>query len=127
MENRNSLIGVQVHTAGLKLILLYHRPLPRPSRRIDKHVTRKALLIGVSYTLEEFASGKDDQMEGTHTGVDKFRDLLMSMPQPNTEMMWSNAPFADTVYFDKDDIVIMTDTLETSPHLWPTKANIARL
>ncbi|KAK0445785.1 caspase domain-containing protein [Armillaria borealis] len=88
-------------------------PLPPPSAsisdRIDKHVTRKALLIGVSYTLEEFASGKDDQMEGTHTDVDKFRDLLIG-----------------ALYFDKDDVVIMTDTLETSPRLWPTKANIER-
>lgn len=70
------------------------------SPRIDKYVTQKALLIGISYSLERFASGKDDQMEGTHTDVDKFRELLMG-----------------TMFFDKDDIVIMTDTVETSPHL----------
>ncbi len=105
-------------------------PLPPPSANIshhlDKHVTRKALLIGVSYALEEFASGKDDQIEGTHTDVDTFRDLLMGTLQLDTEMVWSNASFAGTMYFDKDDIVIMTDTVETSPHLWPTKANIVR-
>ncbi|KAK0487866.1 caspase domain-containing protein [Armillaria novae-zelandiae] len=90
-------------------------PLPPPSattsRRIDKRVSQKALLIGIGYALEEFASGKDDQMEleGTHTDVDKFRGLLV-----------------DTMFFDKDDIVIMTDTVETSPHLWPTKTNIER-
>ncbi|KAK0187639.1 peptidase C14, caspase domain-containing protein [Armillaria mellea] len=88
-------------------------PLPPPStntsRRMDQRVTQKALLIGVSYTLEEFASGKDDQMDGTHTDVDIFRRLLMG-----------------TMYFHKNDIVIMTDTVETSPHLWPTKANIER-
>ncbi|KAK0202197.1 peptidase C14, caspase domain-containing protein [Desarmillaria ectypa] len=75
----------------------------------NKNVTRKALLIGVSYALEEFVSGKDDQIEGTYTDVDKFRDLLIG-----------------TMFFDKDDIVIMTDTLETSRCLWPTKSNIER-
>ncbi|KAG7445549.1 peptidase C14 [Guyanagaster necrorhizus] len=90
-------------------------PLPPPSgilgsRCIDrKHVTRKALLIGCTYGLEQFASRKDDQMKGTHVDVDKFRDLLIG-----------------TMYFDKDDIVIMKDALETSPYLWPTKANIER-
>ncbi|KAK0504420.1 caspase domain-containing protein [Armillaria luteobubalina] len=67
-------------------------PLPPASAtatspRIDKYVTQKALLIGISYSLERFASGKDDQMEGTHTDVDKFRELLMG-----------------TMFFDKDDI-----------------------
>ncbi|KAK0457424.1 caspase domain-containing protein [Desarmillaria tabescens] len=86
-------------------------PSPPPSANIScrNDVTRKALLIGVSYTLEEFASGKEDQMEGTHTDVDKFRDLLIG-----------------TMYFDKGDIVVMTDALKTPRDLWPTKVNIER-
>lgn len=46
-------------------------------RRIEtRPVSRKALLIGISYTLEEYRLKQEDQVEGALADVKQMHDIL---------------------------------------------------
>ncbi|KAK0457425.1 peptidase C14, caspase domain-containing protein [Desarmillaria tabescens] len=83
----------------------------RPDRRRIKAtpVVRKALLIGVSYTLEEYRLKLDYQVEGALTDVKQIYNILTG-----------------PLNFKKENVTVLTDGPDTPHHLWPTKANIEK-
>ncbi|KAK0487867.1 peptidase C14, caspase domain-containing protein [Armillaria novae-zelandiae] len=83
------------------------RPNPRPTE--TRPVARKALLIGISYNLEEYRLKSEDQVEGALTDVKQMYDILIGRLQ-----------------FKNQDITVLTDEAGTPRHLWPTKARIER-
>ncbi|KAK0202198.1 caspase domain-containing protein [Desarmillaria ectypa] len=72
-------------------------------------VARKALLIGVSYTLKEYRSKPENQVEGALTDVRQTYDILTG-----------------PLNFKKEDITVLTDGPNAPRHLWPTKTNIEK-
>ncbi|SJL07969.1 uncharacterized protein ARMOST_11327 [Armillaria ostoyae] len=82
---------------------------PNPRRIETRPVARKALLIGISYTLEEYRLKPEDQVEGALTDVKQMYGILIG-----------------PLHFKNEDITVLTDGPDTPRHLWPTKANIER-
>ncbi|KAK0445786.1 caspase domain-containing protein [Armillaria borealis] len=82
---------------------------PNPRRIETRPVARKALLIGISYTLEEYRLKPEDQVEGALTDVRQMYGILIG-----------------PLHFKNEDITVLTDGPDTPRHLWPTKANIER-
>ncbi|KAK0187638.1 peptidase C14, caspase domain-containing protein [Armillaria mellea] len=82
---------------------------PNPRRIETRVVARKALLIGINYTLEEYKLKEEDQVEGALTDVKKMQDILIG-----------------ALHFKNEGITVLTDGPDIPRHLWPTKANIER-
>ncbi|KAK0243771.1 peptidase C14, caspase domain-containing protein [Armillaria nabsnona] len=82
---------------------------PNLRRTETRPVARKALLIGISYTLEEYRLKPEDQVEDAITDVGQMYDTLIG-----------------PLHFKNEDITVLTDGSGTPRHLWPTKANIER-
>ncbi|KAL1664641.1 caspase domain-containing protein [Schizophyllum commune] len=94
------------HSTGSRLssVVNLWRTIHRFVREFRQPVRRRALLIGIAH------KGREGwELKGTHGDVDRVWNLLV-----------------EHYRFRPEDIIVMKDSEEVEPHLWPTEQNMRR-